>query len=205
MLNGAPDRTPGMDYALAIEDTPETIPGGTGILLLHPSTGETDRIDTEFLATDTDQALVVSTRTTAREVTQKLEHYEVDEDRTTILDTLSIERGYTRRSGEGIRYVAAPDDWEGIVDEVEEFLATHDGKRRVSFDSLTELIYYADEQAAYDAAERMLELLDEHDAVGLFHLADGVHEQAVVDRFTDLFDGLVELEADGTVTSQFDE
>ena len=192
-----------MDYALAIDGTPETVPGGTGILLLHPSTGETDRIDTEFLATDTDHALVVSTRTTAREVKQKLEHYEVDEETTTILDTLSIERGYTRRSSEDVRYIAAPDDWEGMIEEIEEFLATHDGKRRVSFDSLTELIYYADEEAGFAAAERMLELLDEYDAVGLFHLAEGVHDDPTVDRFVELFDGLVELEADGTVTSDF--
>ena len=55
-----------MDYDLAVEGTPGTIPGGTGVLLIHPSTGETDRIDTEFLKTDTDAFLVVSTRTTAR-------------------------------------------------------------------------------------------------------------------------------------------
>ncbi|MFB6098926.1 MAG: hypothetical protein ABEK84_07435, partial [Salinibacter sp.] len=114
-----------------------------------------------------------------------------------------IERGYTRRSGDDVRYIARPDDWEGMVEEVEDFLASHDGKRRLSFDSLTELIYYADEDAGFAAAEAMLDLLEEHDAVGLFHLAEGVHDQATVDRFVDLFDGLVELEADGTVTSDF--
>ena len=54
-----------MDYELAIEDAPATIPGGTGILLLHPSIGETDRIDTDFFKVDTDRFLVISTRTTA--------------------------------------------------------------------------------------------------------------------------------------------
>ena len=68
-----------MEYSLAIENGPETIPGGTGLLLVHPSIGETDRIDTDFLKTDTDAFLVVSTRTTAREVEQKLEYYDVDE------------------------------------------------------------------------------------------------------------------------------
>jgi len=99
-----------MEYTLAIDNTPETVPGGTGILLLHPSTGETDRLDTEFLSTDTDAMLVISTRTTAREVKQKLEYYEVDEETATILDTLSVERGYTRRQSENVRYVSAPDD-----------------------------------------------------------------------------------------------
>ena len=192
-----------MDYRLAIDDTPDTVPGGTGILLLHPSTGETDRIDTDFLRTDTDHMLVVSTRTTAREVEQKLEHYEVDESRATILDTISVERGYTRRASDSVQYVAAPDDLAGIVDKVEVFLASHEGKRRVSVDSLTEMIYYSDIDQTIEAAEAILDLLDEHDAVGLFHLAKGVHDQPVIDDFAALFDGVVELEEDGTVSSTF--
>ena len=192
-----------MEYTLAIDGTPDVVPGGTGVLLLHPSTGETDRIDTDFLSTDTDHLLVVSTRTTAREVKQKLEYYEVDEDRATILDTLSVERGYTRRASDNVRYVSAPDDWEGIVEETERFLSTHEGKLRVSFDSITELVYYADEDRAERAVERLLELLEEHDAVGLFHLAKGVHDEVTVERFRALFDGVVELGEDGTITSEF--
>jgi KaiC/GvpD/RAD55 family RecA-like ATPase len=192
-----------MEYSLAIENTPDSIPGGTGILLLHPSTGETDRLDTDFLSTDTDSLLVVSTRTTAREVEQKLEYYEVDEEKATILDTMSVERGYTRRKSDNVCYVSAPDDWESIVEKAEEFLTSHDGKRRVSFDSLTELIYYADEERAVEATERLLELLDEHDAVGMFHLARGVHDEATLDRFRSLFDGIIELDEDGKITSEF--
>ncbi|WP_280536043.1 hypothetical protein [Halopenitus sp. POP-27] len=189
-----------MEYSLAIENAPETIPGGTGLLLVHPSIGETDRIDTDFLKTDTDSFLVVSTRTTAREVEQKLEYYDVDESRATILDTISVERGYSRRSGDDVYYVASPDDLEGVVDSVERFLTDHDGKRRVSIDSLTEMAYYADEEAAYEAAAGILELLAKHDAVGLFHLSKEVHDDDVLDRFETLFDVVIDLNEDGTAT-----
>ncbi len=192
-----------MEYALEIDDTPETVPGGTGILLLHPSTGETDRIDTEFLKADTDHFLVISTRTTAREVKQKLEHYDVDEAKADILDTLSIERGYSRRSGENVHYVAAPDDVDGIVEQVAGFLDDHDGKLRVSFDSVTELAYYAGEDAALEAVERIVEELATHDAIGLFHLSEEVHDDDVVARFRDRFDGVIDLAADGTTTVEF--
>jgi KaiC/GvpD/RAD55 family RecA-like ATPase len=194
-----------MEYTLAIDNAPETVPGGTGVLLLHPSTGETDRLDTDFLSTDTDSMLVISTRTTAREVKQKLEYYEVDESKATILDTLSVERGYTRRRSEGVRYVSAPDDLSGIVSETETFLQEHDGKLRVTFDSLTELIYYADEEGARSAVEDILDLLEEYDAVGMFHLADEVHDEATVATFRELFDGVIELSEDGTITSTFGE
>ncbi|ESS04708.1 MAG: hypothetical protein A07HR67_00645 [uncultured archaeon A07HR67] len=188
-----------MEYALAVENGPETIPGGTGLLLVHPSIGETDRIDTDFLKTDTDAFLVVSTRTTAREVEQKLEYYDVDEEKATILDTLSVERGYSRRSSDDVYYVSAPDDLDGVVDRVERFLSETDGKRRVSVDSLTEMAYYADDDAVYEAAAEVLELLATHDAVGIFHLSEEVHEVATLDRFRELFDGVITLDETGAV------
>jgi KaiC/GvpD/RAD55 family RecA-like ATPase len=190
-----------MQYTLAIENTPAEIPGGSGILLVHPSIGETDRIDTEFLKTDTDHLLVISTRTTAREVKQKLEHYEVDEAKATILDTLSAERGYTRRQSDRVRYVSTPEDLLGIVEETRKFLQEHDGKLRVSLDSLSEMIYYADEDQAREAVHDLLGLFDEHDAVGLFHLARGVHEEEILDEFRSMFDGVIELDESGNVTS----
>ena len=192
-----------MEYSLAIENGPETIPGGTGLLLVHPSIGETDRIDTDFLKTDTDAFLVVSTRTTAREVEQKLEYYDVDETNATILDTLSVERGYSRRSADDVYYVSAPDDLDGVVDRVGRFLEETSGKRRVSVDSLTEMAYYADDDAVYEAAEAMLELLEAHDAVGIFHLSEEVHEVATLDRFRDLFEGVISLEEDGSVDVEY--
>jgi len=193
----------GMEYDLAIEGSPEAVPGGTGVLLIHPSTGETDRIDTEFLNIDTDYRLVISTRTTAREVQQKLEYYGVDTENTVILDTLSVERGYSRRSSDRVHYIAAPDDLDGIVSQVREFLENHEGKLRVSLDSITEMAYYADEERARTAVEEILDLLDEHDAVGLFHLAEEVHEPEIVEGYRHLFDGVVVLDADGTVTAEF--
>jgi len=192
-----------MDYTLAIENAPDTIASGTGLLLLHPSIGETDRIDTDFLKTDTDHFLVVSTRTTAREVEQKLEHYDVDEDRAVILDTLSVERGYSRRGSEDVHYVSSPDDLDGIVEQTANFLEAHDGKVRISVDSLTEMIYYADEDGVYEATKQILELLADHDAVGIFHLSKEVHDQDTLDRFNELFDGIVDLGDDSSVTVEF--
>ena len=192
-----------MNYSLAIEGAPETIPGGTGVLLVHPSTGETDRIDTDFLKTGTDRLLVISTRTTAREVQQKLEYYGVDEDSADILDTLSVERGYSRRSADHVHYVSAPDDLEGIVEIVREFLADTEGRRRISLDSITEMAYYADEERAREAVEAILALLEEYDAVGLFHIAEEVHDEAVLDGYRSLFDGVITLSEDGSIETEF--
>ena len=194
-----------MEYALAIGDGPDAIPGGTGVLLFHPSTGETDRIDTDFFSTDTDHFLVISTRTTAREVEQKLEYYAVDEAKATILDTLSVERGYSRRGRDDVHYVSAPDDLDGILAHTRRFLDEHEGKRRISVDSVTELAYYTeDEDAVFAAMEELLELLGEHDAVGLFHVSPEVHDDAVVDRYKDRFDVAIYLNEAGEVRVEAD-
>ncbi|MFW5918726.1 MAG: DUF7090 family protein [Halanaeroarchaeum sp.] len=192
-----------MDYRLAIDHAPESVPGGTAILLLHPSTGGTDHIDTGFLQVDTDRFLVVSTRTTAREVQQKLDHYDVDESRADILDTLSVDRGYSRRGGENLHYVTAPDDVDGIVSVVESFLQDHGGKRRVSFDSLSELAYYASDEDAAGAYDRIVALLEEHDAVGLIHVAPEVHDPSTLDRLRRGSDGIIEVDADGSMRAIF--
>lgn len=189
-----------MEYALAIDDRSMTIPAGTGLLLLHPSTGETDRIDTDFFSTDTDAFLVISTRTTAREVRQKLEYYDVDESKATILDTLSVERGYSRRRADNVHYVSAPDDLEGIIEHTERFLSQGPGKRRLSVDSVTELAYYAeDDDAVFEAMVAIHDLLSEHDAVGLFHIAPEVHDASFVDRFRERFDGTIHLNERGDI------
>ena len=128
---------------------------------------------------------------------------DVDEERATILDTISVERGYTRRASDHVRYVAAPEDLDSIVEQTRQFLESHDGKRRVSLDSITEMIYYSDVERTHEAVESILELLDEHDAVGLFHLAKGVHEDDVIDDFASLFDGVVDLAEDNSVSAEF--
>ncbi len=193
-----------MDYTLAIGETETTVSGGTGVLLLHPSIGETDRIDTDFLRADTDRFLVVSTRTTAREVEQKLDHYDLDPSKAEILDTVSVDRGYTRRASDRYHYVAAPDDLEGILTQTDRFLDSTEGKRRISVDSLTEMAYYADEEQVYEATVSFLSLLADHDAVGLFHLSKEVHDPDVLERFRELFDVVVDLDEDGIVTVDID-
>ncbi len=189
-----------MNYRLGVAGGPDAVDGGTGILFLHPSTAETDRLDTDFLKADSDQYLVVSTRTTADEVDQKLEFYDADPDRATIVDAISVERGYSRRQSDRVTYLSTPNDVDGLMNAVSEFFQGSEGKRRLSFDSITELSFYAGEERTRETIDRLLELLGEHEAVGLFHLSTGVHDDRVIDNYRDRFDMVIELDADGSVT-----
>jgi len=191
-----------MEYALGIEGAPETVPGGSGILVVHPSTAAADDVDTAFLEGSDEPVLVVSTHSAAREVGQKLDHWGIDRDRVEILDAISVERGYTRRPKDDVAYLTAPDDLAGLVTHVEDFLARQDGPARVTLDTITELIYYADAEQVGEAVGDVLDLLETHDAVGLFHLASGVHDDAI-DDLRSAFVGVVELDDDGSVDADF--
>lgn len=192
-----------MNYRLSIEGTPDSVPGGTAVLLFHPSTGGTDPLDTGFLDTNDDRFLVISTRTTAREVQQKLAHYDVDVSRAEILDTLSVERGYFRRNTDDLHYVSSPDDVAGILGITERFLDRHAGKRRLSFDSLSELAYYADDETAAETFEQIVGLLEEYDAIGLFHVSPEVHDPDTLDRFRRASSARIEIDRDGSITTDF--
>jgi hypothetical protein len=63
------------------------------------------------------------------------------------------------------------------------------------------MIYYADEDQAEQAVGELLELLTEYDAVGLFHLDRSVHDEEFYQSFMELFDGVIELDEDGSVSS----
>ena len=93
---------------------------------------------------------------------------------------------------------------EGVLDITERFLEETDGKRRISLDSITEMAYYADESRVRDVIRQILGLLREHDAVGLFHLSKGVHDEEHVEKFMGLFDAIIDLDRDGEVNSDFE-
>lgn len=188
-----------MAYELGIDGAPETVPAGSGILVVHPSTVAADDVDTQFLADNDDPVLVVSTHSAAREVGQKLEHYGIDRDRVEIIDAISVERGYTRRQRSDVTYLTGPDDLAGIVEHVTDFLERQDGHARVTVDSITELIYYADAARVRETIVEFLDLLAADDAVGLFHVARGVHEEPL-SQIRDSFYGVIEFGDDGTGT-----
>jgi hypothetical protein len=58
--------------------------------------------------------------------------------------------------------------------------------------------------AGVATADRLADQLVAHDAVGMVHIAGGVHDAETLDRIRARFDGVVELDEDGTVTSSFE-
>lgn len=186
-----------MEYRLEVDGAPETVPGGTAILLLHPSTADTDRVDSQFLESDTDRYLVISTRTTAAEVDEKLEFLGLNRASATVIDMISTERGYSRREADRVQYLPGPADTDGLLEAAEAFFEAHGGKRRMSLDSISELAFYGSDADALEAVEGLVGLLEQHDAVGLFHVATEVHDEEFLEAVQTHFDVIIEVDEDG--------
>lgn len=186
-----------MEYRLEVAGTPETVAGGTSILLLRRSIDDTDRIDTQFLVDDMDHYLVISTHTTAQEIDEKLDFFDVKRESATIIDAISIERGYSRRESDRVEYLTGPGDIDGLLGASASFFDSHEGKIRVSVDSISELAFYASEERALEGVEGLCDLIKDHQAIGLFHLTREVHDQAFVDGVKSRFDLVLDFDEIG--------
>jgi hypothetical protein len=92
--------------------------------------------------------------------------------------------------------VSSPGDLTGISMPVSEFLKTSTSPA-ILVDSLTTLLYYAEDASVF----RFLSVLTAHirrnDGLGVFTMTPEAHHEQTVRTFEQLFDGRIELHADG--------
>jgi len=90
---------------------------------------------------------------------------------------------------------ANPNDITGLGMRLNNYLNDRDGSRQlaVCFDSMTELLQFADIQPAFKFLHMFVGQLREVDAVGHFHLDPGAHDQRDISRLKPLFDDAVDL------------
>ncbi|WP_178916727.1 hypothetical protein [Natronomonas gomsonensis] len=92
--------------------------------------------------------------------------------------------------------VSTPGDLTGISMPVSEFLK-RSSSPAVFIDSVTTLLYYAEDASVF----RFLSVLTAHirrnDGLGVFAMTPDAHHEQTVRTFEQLFDGRIELDADG--------
>ncbi len=187
-----------MEYTLALDNAPETVRVARGYYsCIRVPARRTDSTPTSLRPTPTDSRhLDADDRARGRTEAGTLRGRRVQRHhpRHAVYRARLLPAQF-----DNIHYVAAPDDLDAIVSEAETFLQDTTGSS-ADLRLADGIIYYADEDGALSAVEDILDLLDEYDAVGMFHLADEVHDEETVAAFRELFDGVIELSEDGTIT-----
>lgn len=90
---------------------------------------------------------------------------------------------------------ANPNDITGLGMRLNNYLndVSADGQLVVCFDSVTELLQFAEIQSAFKFLHMFVGQLRDADAIGHFHLDPGAHDDRTISRLKPLFDSAVDL------------
>jgi KaiC/GvpD/RAD55 family RecA-like ATPase len=104
-----------------------------------------------------------------------------------------------------VQYVSSPEDMTGIGIKasrlLEEFYRERGVTRnRVLFRTVSTLLHYADVQTVFRFLHVFTSRLESADALGLFVVEAGAHDEQTMNTISQLFDGVLQLDADGAVT-----
>lgn len=99
--------------------------------------------------------------------------------------------------------VGNPSDLTGLAIAIGSYLDAWSETDRTPvfcFHSITSLLYHADESRVFRFIHSMTGRIRELGAVAHYHLDPVAHDEATVNRFSALFDAVIEVEDDGSVS-----
>ncbi|MFC7077248.1 DUF7504 family protein [Haloarcula halophila] len=176
---------------------------GTNVLVLAPSLGEAKRAACLNLLApgdlDTLDVLRITYSSSPRELVDEwLADHEELPGRMGIIDV--GDRAGVGSAGdtdlpEGVFVTDAnPNDITGLGMRLNNYLndVPEESQLVVCFDSLTELLQFADVQSAFKFLHMFTGQLRQVDAVGHFHLDPGAHDDQVISRLKPVFDDAID-------------
>jgi hypothetical protein len=155
---------------------------GSYVVHAPPTAGTTAFVDHVSGQRDGTTLLVAATTGLARTPPTALEWV------SSVVDCSPTESG-------GAGAVASPADLTGLSIPVSEFLESTE-QPVLAFDSVSTLLYYADEAAVFRFLGVLTDHLRRRDGLGLFVLTPSAHGEQTVHTFAQVFDGRIDLERD---------
>jgi KaiC/GvpD/RAD55 family RecA-like ATPase len=125
-----------------------------------------------------------------------------------IVDCVTKHQGYgTIADTDLVLYAASPDDMTGIGIKASRLLETFYRDRgvrrtRVLVRSVSTLLQYADVQTVFRFLHVFTSRLESVDALGLFVVEAGAHDDRTMNTISQLFDGVLQLDGGGSVTAR---
>jgi len=197
-------------YDLGPEFENESVDAGVNILISGPPLSGKRKLAMEALAhgaNDGEGAVVITTRDSSDRVLSDLRALLDDPNSANIgvVDCVTKHQGRSASDNELIRYASSPLDMTGIgikfSEFVEEFYTGRNVQRnRVVVDSLSALLMYSDLQTVFRFMHVLTSRIEDADAIGFHVIESTAHDQESLNTLKQLFDGVVEVEADESVT-----
>jgi len=189
-------------YSLDIDFPVDTIAGGTNLLVVGPSMSGKYDLVLDLLADgyeSDDGAVVVTTQNGPDRVHDELTA-RVDAGSVSELGVVDC----TGREGRGnddarIRRVSSPRDLTGIgmaSSDLIELFTDRGYRPRTAFDSLSQLLMYADVKTVFRFLHIFTGRVEAADAVGLYTLDSDAHDDRTAHTIRQLFDGMIRTKTD---------
>ncbi|WP_255196665.1 RAD55 family ATPase [Halorarius litoreus] len=189
-----------------------TVEAGTNLLLSGPPLSGKEALGYETLehgAMAGEGSIVVTNTNSADRVRQIAPTLFEHDAPVGVVDCITKLQGYgTIADTELVQYASSPEDMTGIGIKssqlIEQFSVdrglTHN---RVLFASVSTLLHYSTLQTVFRFLHVLTARIENTDAIGLFLVEAGVHDSETVTTISRLFDGMLQVDADGSVTARF--
>ena len=197
-------------YDLGPEFDNESVESGVNILISGPPLSGKRKLAMEALAQGAnggEGAVVITTRDSSDRVLTDFRSLidDPDDAHIGVVDCVTKHQGRSVSDNELVKYASSPLDMTGIgikfSEFVEEFYTGRNVKRnRVALDSLSTLLMYSDLQTVFRFMHVLTSRIEDADAIGLHVIESTAHDQESLNTLKQLYDGIVEVEADESVT-----
>ena len=197
-------------YDLGPEFDNESVESGVNILISGPPLSGKRKLAMEALAQGAnggEGAVVITTRDSSDRVLTDFKSLidDPDDAHIGVVDCVTKHQGRSVSDNELVKYASSPLDMTGIgikfSEFVEEFYTGRNVKQnRVALDSLSTLLMYSDLQTVFRFMHVLTSRIEDADAIGLHVIESTAHDQESLNTLKQLYDGIVEVEADESVT-----
>ena len=183
---------------------------GTNLLLVGPPLSGKVSLGYELLEAGLDAGeggIVVSNEHSADRI--RAEHEDLFEYDTPfgVVDCVTKHQGQgTIADTDLVQYASSPEDMTGVgidfSELLEEFYVNRDITRnRALFVSVSTLLMYSDLQTVFRFLHVFTSRVENADAIGLYVVQSGAHDDQTMNTLSQLFDGVVETDADGEIST----
>jgi len=184
-----------------------TVPSGTNLLLTGPPLTGKRYLALETLAVgarEGDGTILVSTRDGADRIREAFAALVGDDTPAAVVDAVTQHIGRST-DADMTKYIASPRDMSDIGIKFSEFIQTFytDQQRehnRVLVDSLSTLLLYSNLQTVFRFLHVFTSRIESVDGLGLYTIEATAHDVETLSTLDQLFDGTIEVDADGNAT-----
>jgi KaiC/GvpD/RAD55 family RecA-like ATPase len=202
-------------YELGPELQNASVAPGTNILVSGPPLSGARRLAFETLARGANSgegSVIITTRDSSDRVLADFRSLLDDPNESTVgvVDCVTQHQGRSPIEGEPVKYASSPVDMTGIGIKFSEFLEEFYTERgleqnRIALDSLSTLLTYSDPQTVFQFMHVLTSRIEDADAIGLHVVESTAHDPGDMNTLKQLFDGMITVEDDETVSIQLPE